>query len=165
MVTMTTDFAAENQYINARDTYERREGGKLPFPDQVALEWLNEFFPRGPWTVDLIGKAHRYFVGKIEAPEDLARMWLDTSFTGAPIVVDGNHVDYGAWPWWRIPEEERIHPAPSATWAEAPYNTIDWPELSLDVLSVIQNDRERMRLRVYGDGYVFQKPLYPQSSS
>lgn len=166
MVTMTTDFAAENQYINARDTYEQRGGGKLPFPDQVALEWLREFYPRGPWTIELVRKAHQYYIGKIEGPEDLARMWLDTpTRPGEIVALDETLIDYDSWPFRRIPEQNRVYPPPPGTWADAPYSTIDWAELSLDILNVIKNDRENMYFRVYGDGYVFQKPIISQSSS
>lgn len=48
MVTMTTDFAAENQYINARDTYEQRGGGKLPFPARSLSSGCASSTPAGP---------------------------------------------------------------------------------------------------------------------
>lgn len=163
MVTMTIEFAAENQFINARDTYETRGGGKLPFPDQVALDWLREFYPRGPWTVDLVRKAHQYYIGKINGPEDFARIWLETpARVGEKVHVDGPLVEYDSWPFHRIPAEHRVHPAPTATWGEYPYNTVDWAELSLDLMSVLEHDKENFPLRVYGDGYVFQNAHNPQ---
>lgn len=161
MLTMTIDFAAENQYLDARDAYERRHGGHLPFPDQAALEWLREFFPRGPWTIPLVQKMHQYYVGKINGPEDLARMWLDTP--GANVTIDGALVDYANWPYKRVPEDARVFPPPSGTFKDYPYTEMDWEQLSFDVANVIHHDGENFPLVVYADGYVFQRPLNPQT--
>lgn len=163
MVTMTIDFAAENQFINARDAYERRGGGHLPFPDQVALDWLREFYPRGPWTIDLVKKAHQYFITKLTGPEDLARVWLTMPpRPGETVVIDETEVDYANWPYSRIPEGARVFPPPPGTFDDAPYNKLDWEELSRDVANVMLHDADNFPLVVYGDGYLFQKPLNPQ---